>query len=100
MALTKSFREAFEACPVCGGELVEKRVEKLLRGGTDTVTLEVDALVCLHCGERFYPEDTVKRFERLRSDLAHERTDELEPMGKSYRASWQPEAKDQPAASP
>ena len=23
----------FEKCPVCGGEMVEKEVEKLLRGG-------------------------------------------------------------------
>lgn len=87
MALQKNFREAFEVCPVCGGEIVEKSVEKLLRGGTDTATLQVDALVCLHCGERFYPEDTVRRFERIRSDLAGGRISEFEPMGRSYRAS-------------
>lgn len=87
MALEQSFREAFEVCPICGGELVEKRVEKLLRGGTDTATLEVDALVCLHCGERLYPQDTVRHFEGIRSDLANSRTGEFEPMGKAYRAS-------------
>ncbi|MBA3232102.1 MAG: YgiT-type zinc finger protein [Acidobacteria bacterium] len=87
MALQQSFRDAFELCPICGGELVEKKVEKLLRGGTDTASLEVDALVCLHCGERLYPQDTVRRFEHIRSDLACGSTEELEPVGKAYRAS-------------
>jgi rRNA maturation endonuclease Nob1 len=27
----------FEKCPVCGGELETKQVEKLLRGGGNTV---------------------------------------------------------------
>ncbi len=40
--------------PVCGGELVEKEVEKLLRGGVNTAVVKVGAEVCLHCGERFY----------------------------------------------
>lgn len=87
MALEDSFRQAFDVCPVCGGELVEKEVEKLLRGGNDTATLQVDALVCQHCGERLYPGDTVRRFERIREDLQRHRTDELEPIGRAYRAS-------------
>lgn len=87
MALQETFRRAFEACPVCGGELIEKEVEKLLRGGNDTATLQVDALVCLHCGERLYPEDTVRRFERIRSDLASHRTGDLQHIGRTYRAS-------------
>ncbi len=86
MALQESFREAFEVCPVCGGELVEKQVEKLLRGGSEMAALEVDALVCLHCGERLYPQDTVRRFERIRSDLARGDTEGLTPVGTSYRA--------------
>jgi YgiT-type zinc finger domain-containing protein len=48
----------FVKCPVCGGELVEKKVEKLLRGGKNTAILEVDAEVCLRCGERLYPQET------------------------------------------
>lgn len=87
MALEPGFRQAFEVCPVCGGELSEKEVEKLLRGGNDTATLQVDALVCLHCGERLYPEGTVRRFERIRADLASSRTSDLEPIGRAYRAS-------------
>ncbi len=45
----------FPECPVCGGEMVEKDVEKLLRGGIHTAVLTVRAEVCLHCGERMYP---------------------------------------------
>ena len=41
----------FEKCPVCGGKLEEKEVEKLLRGGDHTAVLRVEAEVCLHCGE-------------------------------------------------
>ncbi|MBU2609956.1 MAG: YgiT-type zinc finger protein, partial [Chloroflexi bacterium] len=40
----------FEKCPVCGGELVEKEVEKLLKGGVNTAVLTVRAEVCLLCG--------------------------------------------------
>jgi YgiT-type zinc finger domain-containing protein len=44
----------FEKCPVCGGELVEKEVEKLLKGGVNTAVVRVAAEVCLQCGERLY----------------------------------------------
>ncbi len=57
----------FEKCPVCGGELKEKEVEKLLRGGNHTATLRVHAEVCLHCGERLYAEETVRFFEQIRN---------------------------------
>ena len=86
MALERWFKEAFALCPVCGGELGEKRVEKLLRGGTDTARLEVDALVCRRCGERLYPEKTVRRFEKIRGKLSREETDDLTLVGSSYEA--------------
>jgi YgiT-type zinc finger domain-containing protein len=41
-----------EKCPICGGELIEKEVEKVLKGGANTAILKVKAEVCLHCGER------------------------------------------------
>ena len=86
MALERRFKEAFAACPVCGGELVEKRVAKLLRGGTDTATIEVDALVCQHCGERLYPEETVRHFERIRAKLRRGETQDMTLVGSSYEA--------------
>jgi YgiT-type zinc finger domain-containing protein len=40
----------FSICPVCGGEMVEKEVEKLLRGGVNIAAVTAYAEVCLHCG--------------------------------------------------
>lgn len=87
MALENRFKEAFEVCPVCGGELVDKRVVKLLRGGTDTATIEVDALVCQRCGERLYPEETVRLFEKIRTKLRRGQTDSMTLVGNSYEAT-------------
>lgn len=55
----------FDKCPVCGGELVEKDVEKLLRGGAHVAVITVRAEVCLRCGERLYAEETVRLFEQI-----------------------------------
>jgi YgiT-type zinc finger domain-containing protein len=74
----------FEKCPVCGGELVEKEVEKLLRGGAHTAVLRVKAEVCLRCGERLYSQETVRRFEEIRSKLRRQETAEFRPMGLSF----------------
>ena len=54
----------------CGGEMVPKQVEKLLRGGQHTAVLTVPADVCLRCGERLYSDPTLRRFEEVRVDLA------------------------------
>ncbi len=75
----------FEKCPVCGGELIEKEVEKLLRGGNNTAVLRIRADVCLHCGERFYTRDTVRKFEQIREKLTGEDTEEFQPLGKSFQ---------------
>jgi YgiT-type zinc finger domain-containing protein len=77
----------FEKCPVCGGELVEKMVEKLLRGGNDTAVIEVKAEVCLRCGERLFDETTIKRFEEVRIKLAKKQTAEFEKIGSSYQVA-------------
>lgn len=61
-----------DKCPVCGGEIVEKEVEKILRGGNLTEIVKAQAEVCLRCGERLYAPDVVKRFERIRSRLKKE----------------------------
>ena len=59
----------FEQCPVCGGDLVEKEVEKILRGGANTAVLKVCAEVCLRCKERLYSQEVVSRFEQIMSSL-------------------------------
>jgi len=74
----------FERCPVCGGDLAEKEVEKLLRGGIHTAILRVWAEVCLHCGERFYPQDTVRYFEQIRTKLKRQEISDFQPLGQSF----------------
>jgi len=72
-------------CPVCGGELVEKEVEKLVRGGRHTAVLTVHAEVCLRCGERLYTEETVRRFEQVRHKLERQEVEEFRPLGQTYQ---------------
>ncbi len=71
-------------CPVCSGELVEKEVTKLLRGGIDVALLKVRAEVCLNCGERLYSQDTVRRFAQIRAKLERGETAEFQPLGRSF----------------
>lgn len=75
----------FERCPICGGDLVEKEVEKLLRGGIHIAVLKVIAEVCLHCGERLYPQETVRQFEEIRIKLQRQDTSDFEPLGQSFQ---------------
>jgi YgiT-type zinc finger domain-containing protein len=75
-----------ERCPVCGGDLAEKDVEKLLRGGKHTAVVKVRAEVCLHCGERLYSEETVRRFEEIRAKLERQETAEFIRLGSSFQA--------------
>jgi len=75
----------FEECPVCGGELAPKEVEKILRGGNHTAMLRVPAEVCLHCGERIYTQETVCRFEEIRAKLERQETSEFQVLGQSFQ---------------
>jgi YgiT-type zinc finger domain-containing protein len=77
----------FSKCPVCGGEMVEKQVEKLLRGGANTAVLEVWAEVCLRCGERLYSQETVRQFEQIRAKLERGQVEEFQPLGQSFKVA-------------
>lgn len=78
----------FMVCPVCGGELVEKEVEKLLRGGVHTAVLHVKAEVCLHCGERLYSEETIRYFEQIRFKLKQQDVADFTPLGQSFQVVY------------
>ena len=80
----------FEKCPVCGGELKEKEVEKLMCGGNHTATLRVHAEVCLHCGEWLYTEETVRLFEQIRNKLKRQELLDFQPLGQLFmvNANW------------
>lgn len=83
----KKMTEPFEKCPVCGADLQEKEVEKLLRGGVNTAVVTVRAEVCLHCGERLYSPETVKRFEEIKAKLEGGETSDLHPIGGSFKVA-------------
>jgi len=75
----------FSECPVCGGEVVERDVEKLLRGGVHVAVVTVRAEVCLRCGERLYSEETIRQFEQIRAKLARQDVEGFQPLGQSFR---------------
>jgi YgiT-type zinc finger domain-containing protein len=77
----------FSECPVCGGEMVKKEVEKLLRGGIHTATISVQAEVCLKCGERLYSQDVVREFERIRAKLERGEIEEFLPLGGFFKVA-------------
>jgi YgiT-type zinc finger domain-containing protein len=74
----------FEKCPVCGAELKNKEVEKILHGGNHTVVLQIQAEVCLHCGERLYAEEIVRLFEKIRNKLKRQDLSGFDPLGKTF----------------
>ena len=76
-----------EKCPVCGGDLTYKQVEKLLKGGKHMAAAKVHAEVCLHCGERLYTEETIRRLEQIRDKLERQVTAEFEPLGQSFQVT-------------
>jgi len=75
----------FQKCPVCGGEVRTKIVEKLIRGGKNIASLKVEADVCLKCGERIYLKEDVVRFETIRENLMKEEVNSYLEMGHSYQ---------------
>ena len=77
----------FDRCPICGGEVAEKDVEKLLRGRNNVAAVTVPAEVCLRCGERMYSQDVVRRFEEIRSKLARQEVGEFQPLGQAFQVS-------------
>lgn len=77
-------RIPFVQCPVCDGEVVEKDVEKLLRGGIHIAAVKVRADVCLRCGERLYPQETVRYFAHIRTKLKRHEIADFRPLGQSF----------------
>ena len=77
----------FERCPICGGKIAEKEVEKVLKGGTNTAIIKVTAEVCLHCGEQLYTPETISRFDGIRKKLSQEDVSEFELIGKTFHVA-------------
>lgn len=75
----------YEKCPVCGGEAVERDVEKLIRGGIHMAVMTVRADVCLRCGQRLYSPNTIKLFQGVRRKLEREEIAQFQPLGRSFK---------------
>ncbi|MGA9100242.1 MAG: YgiT-type zinc finger protein [Methanotrichaceae archaeon] len=76
---------SFEKCPVCGGKLAPKEMKKAIQGGVNTAVLKVCAEVCLRCGERLYSQETVRRFEGIKSKLERQETSEFQAVGVAFK---------------
>jgi YgiT-type zinc finger domain-containing protein len=77
----------FDKCPICGGQLEERTVEKLLRGGVHTAAVRVRADVCMQCGERLYSQQDVERFEDIRAKLQLQQTEGFRLVGQSFEVA-------------
>jgi len=77
----------FEKCPVCGGKMQTKKVEKLIRGGNNIASVIVKADVCLKCGERLYRKDDVKKFDEVRRNLLAENIGSYQLLGRSFEVA-------------
>jgi YgiT-type zinc finger domain-containing protein len=77
----------FPKCPICGGEVVLKSVEKIVRGGDHTAILPLEAEVCLHCGERLYSAAQARSFEQVRDKLERQDLDDLRAVGRTFRVA-------------
>ena len=87
MSAMKQTKKPFDRCLICGGEIVRKEVEKLLRGGVDTAVVKVHADVCLHCGERLYSQETVRCFRKIREKLERGDVADFELVGQSFQVA-------------
>ncbi|KHG42458.1 MULTISPECIES: YgiT-type zinc finger protein [Nostocales] len=76
-----------DKCVVCNGNLLETNVTEIIKGGGNTATLKVKALVCQNCGERFYHADTIRRFETIKLKLEKQETQDLIPVGQSFEVA-------------
>jgi YgiT-type zinc finger domain-containing protein len=64
--------------------MVSKEVEEIVRGGGNTAIIQVQADVCLHCGERLYTPETIARFESIATRLERKDTGGFKEVGISY----------------
>jgi YgiT-type zinc finger domain-containing protein len=73
-----------DKCLFCEGKLSQKTVTEIIKNDGDTVSLEVSALVCNNCGERYYGIETMRKFDLIKQKLKSKQTKDLIVTGKSY----------------
>jgi YgiT-type zinc finger domain-containing protein len=73
-------------CSVCGGEVIEKGVEKIVGGGNDVALLKPRVGVCTKCGGRLYDADACYQIDTMRRNLLEGRHGNLKRVGTVYGA--------------
>lgn len=77
---------AMRKCARCGfDDVVQKNVEKVLRGGNNAAVISVPAEVCHHCGEQYYRPGTAFCFDAIRKLLDSGQVDEFQQIGRYFR---------------
>jgi YgiT-type zinc finger domain-containing protein len=61
-----------------------KTVEEEIRWGNNILLVQMEVLICLNCGERYYDKKAMKKIEETRSRL-QKRDLEMEEVGKVFR---------------
>jgi YgiT-type zinc finger domain-containing protein len=77
--------EIVPTCPICGGKVTIKEVEKIVKGGSNVAILKVKAGVCTKCGERIYSKDTHEKIQKVRKELELGKTKDFEVVGHAHR---------------
>ena len=77
-------KKIIPVCPHCGGEVVEKKVEKVVRGGCNAAVLTTEAGVCTKCGERYYAKVTHEKMQKIRKELEQGFTKAYRLIGHTY----------------
>ena len=73
-------------CALCGGDIRQGKVEKVIRVENNVVIVSVDAEVCQQCGEAYYTPKTVEKLQEMRKKLKEAiKIEELcTPAGQTY----------------
>jgi YgiT-type zinc finger domain-containing protein len=76
-------KASLSRCTRCGAtDLEDREIEKLVRGGNDVAALRVRATICLHCGERYFPEEAIRAIEQVRRDLSDGKVSGFQTLGR------------------
>ncbi|MBU4221607.1 MAG: type II toxin-antitoxin system MqsA family antitoxin [Euryarchaeota archaeon] len=74
-------------CVICGSQdIKEKKVDEEIKLENDLVMVNINALVCSSCGERYYNRQTMKMLEDIEEKLKNSKV-KLKVIGSILRFS-------------
>ena len=66
---------------------MKRKWKKFSRGRNNTAIIKIQTEVCLHCGERLYSQDTIRKFEEICEKLKKKETKEYTLLGQSFKVN-------------